>query len=270
MRRSWSCACASRCVHTTDCPEQALDRVNPSVAAYRPGTSDRTRTRRDDALSGIRLLLLHPWVCLLSISCLTPARPHASDCSRLIVPVLPAHVVISSVEHCGMAVLPAFAITTFSISSVALHVFKVIACCTVISARDVQSPYRSCGCSCSLRQASPAVSSLTVKIVISVLPSSRSRILDLACPNTQSSLLLVSPKNQPTHALQWWNRPERSSGRLSRPRSPRVCLTRPGRAVEQRVSRLLQLSCHPASAFKLRHPFVLNFPSICLLKSVLL
>ena len=44
----------------------------------------------DDALSSIRLLLLHPWVCLLYGSCLTPARPHASDCSRFTVAVLPA------------------------------------------------------------------------------------------------------------------------------------------------------------------------------------
>ena len=78
-------------------------------------------------MSGIHLLLLHPWVCSLCGSCLKPARPHASVCSRLIVAVLPAHGVTPSVEHCGMAVLPAFAITTFFIPSVALHVFKVMA-----------------------------------------------------------------------------------------------------------------------------------------------
>ena len=182
--------------------------------------------------------------------------------SRFIVAVLPAHVVISSVEHCGMAVLPAFAITSFFIPSVALHVFKVIESCTVVNARDVQSSYRSPGCSCSPSVswhkifASQAVSSPTLRIVISVLPSNCSRILDLACPNTQSSLVLISPKNQPRKMI--W----------SSFSSPRVCLTRPGLAVEQRVSRHLQLSCHPASAFKLRHP--LNFPSICLFKSVLL
>ena len=115
-----------------------------------------------------------------------------------------------------------------------------------------------------------AVSWLTLKIVISVLPSNRSRVLDLACPNTQSSLVLDSPQESTDACAAVVSHPERSSGRLSRPGSPRVCLTRPGLAVEQCVSRLLQLSCHPASTFKLRHPFVLNFSSICLFNSVLL
>ena len=43
-----------------------------------------------------------------------------------------------------------------------------------------------------------------------------------------------------------------------------------GRSIEQYVSRLLQLSCHPASAFNLRHPFILSFSSISLFESVLL
>ena len=67
---------------------------------------------------------------LFSVRLMSPARPHASVCSRLIVAVLPAHGVVPSVEHCGMAVLPAFAITTFFISSVALRVFKVMVSCT--------------------------------------------------------------------------------------------------------------------------------------------
>ena len=70
------------------------------------------------------------------------------------------------------------------------------------------------------------------------------------------------------------SRPERYSDRLSRPGSPRVCLTRPGlaarmcwsfrdplaqrfllgRCIEQHVSRLLQPSYNPASAFKLPRP----------------
>ena len=86
------------------------------------------------------------------------------------------------------------------------------------------------------------------------------------------------------------DRPERSSGRLSHPRSPRVWPTRPGlaagmrfvfrvpvagrlllgRSIGQRVSQLLQLSCLPVTAFKLRRPFALSFSSICLFKSVLL
>ena len=83
----------------------------------------------------------------------------------------------------------------------------------------------------------------------------------------------------------------RLSPRINRrPKSQRVCLTRPGlaaemrlvlrvsvallfllgRSIKQRVSRLLQLSCRPASAFKLRRPFDLSFSSICLFESVLL
>ena len=100
----------------------------------------------------------------------------------------------------------------------------------------------------------------------------------------------LSPRNNRRECAAVMSRPERSSGRLSRPGSPRVCLTRPGlavgmrfafrvpaawhyllgRSIEQHVSRLLQLSCHPSSAFKLRRPFDLNFSSICLFMSVLL
>ena len=118
--------------------------------------------------------------------------------------------------------------------------------------------------------ASPAVSSLTLKIVISVLPSNRSRILDVACVPTRNRAWSSSLQEPTDACAAVMSRPERSSGRLSRPGSPRDCLTRPGFAVEQRVSRLLQLSCHHVSAFKLRHPFALNFSSICLFKSVLL
>ena len=72
--------------------------------------------------------------------------------------------------------------------------------------------------------------------------------------------------------------PERSFGRLSHPRSPRVWPTRPGLAagmrfvfrvpvaerfllgssIGQRVSQLLQLGCLPLTAFKLRRPLVLS------------
>ena len=43
-----------------------------------------------------------------------------------------------------------------------------------------------------------------------------------------------------------------------------------GRSIEHRVSRLVQLSYRPVSAFKLRRPFDLSFSSISLFKSVLL
>ena len=43
-----------------------------------------------------------------------------------------------------------------------------------------------------------------------------------------------------------------------------------GLSIGQRVSQLLQLSCFPVTAFKLRRPFTLSFSSICLFKSVLL
>ena len=55
-------------------------------------------------MSGIHLLLLRPWVCSLCGSCLTPARPHESDCSRLIVAVLPAHGVSPSATRCLLLV----------------------------------------------------------------------------------------------------------------------------------------------------------------------
>ena len=117
--------------------------------------------------------------------------------------------------------------------------------------------------------ASPAVSTLTLKIVISV------------------SLFMMLRVSQ--HVIVM-SRPERSSGRLSRPGSPRVCPTRPGlaarlrlvfrvpvaqrfllrRSIEKSVSRLLQLSYCPVSAFKLRRLFALGFSLICLFKSVLL
>ena len=172
-----------------------------------------------------------------------------------------------------MAVLPGFAIISFFISSVALHVFKVIASCTVIIARDVQSSCRSPGCSCSLRQASDCTGSLLLWLSQAKPSRSSSRschpiapvflILRVSQHAIEPGLRLSQESTDACAAVM--SRPERSSGRLSRPGSPRVYLT-----VEQRVSRLLQLSCHPASAFKLRHPFVLNFPSICLFKSVLL
>ena len=85
--------------------------------------------------------------------------------------------------------------------------------------------------------ASPAVSSLTLEIVISVLPPNRSRVLgSCMCPNTQSSLVLVFPQESTDARPAVMSRPERSSGRLSRPRSPRVCLTRPGLAVGMRLA----------------------------------
>ena len=100
------------------------------VCFYRPASegngrraTGRTGTRQFDDRKK------DPWVCLLYDSCLIPARPRASDCSRLVVAVLPAHSVIPSVEHCGVAVLSAFANTTFFVPSVALHVFKVMASC---------------------------------------------------------------------------------------------------------------------------------------------
>ena len=166
-----------------------------------------TRTRRDDALFGIRLLLLHPWVCVLYGSCLTSARPRASACSFLIVAMVHAQVVIASARRCGMAVLPAFAITSFSISSVALHVFKVMSSCTVISAHDVpiSGMFVFTSPSVSLYRifASPAVSSLTLETVISVLPTNRSRILVVACVPTRHRAWSSSlSKKQPTHALQ--------------------------------------------------------------------
>ena len=40
---------------------------------------------------------------------------------------------------------------------------------------------------------------------------------DLACPNTQSSLVLVSPQESTDACAAVMSRPERSSGRLSRP-----------------------------------------------------
>ena len=39
-----------------------------------------------------------------------------------------------------------------------------------------------------------------------------------------------------------------------------------GRSFGQRVSQLLQVSCLPVTAFKLRRPFALSFSSICLFK----
>ena len=127
------------------------------IATCRSGCS---RTRRVDAMSSIRLLLLHPWVCLLCSSCLTPARPHASDCSRFIVAVLPAHVVISCEEHCGMAVLPALANKSFFVSSVALHVFGSWHLAQSSVRMIIQSP----GCSGSLRQASACTRSLLLRL----------------------------------------------------------------------------------------------------------
>ena len=100
-----------------------------------------TRTRRGDVMSSIHLPLLHPWDCSLYGSCLTPARPHASDCSRLIVAVPPVHGVVPCVEHCGKAVLPAFDITTFFISSLAFNVFKVMASWCFLPA-ELQSSFK--------------------------------------------------------------------------------------------------------------------------------
>ena len=159
---------------------------------------------------------------------------------------------------------------------------------------------------------SPAVSSLTVKIVISVLPTNRSRVLVVRTLDINQlfamdehvapwSLLLrvsqhvIEPgprlSRESTDACAAvMDRPERSSGRLSHPRSPRVWPTRPGlaakirfvfrvpvverlllgRSIGQRVSQLSQLSCLLVTAFKLRRPFALSFSSICLFKSVLL
>ena len=142
---------------------------HPSVAACRPGTSDMSSCLSTPAVLPARAVTIpcptsafcsYIRVCLPYGSCLTPARPHASDCSRFIVAVLPAHVVISSAEHCGMAVLPAFAIASFSIPSVALHLLKVIASCTVLSAQMFQFPE----CSCSLRQASAYTGSLLLRL----------------------------------------------------------------------------------------------------------
>ena len=58
-------------------------------------------------------------------SCLTRARPHASDCMRLVVAVLPARGVVPSVEHCGLEVLSAFANTNLLHPLRGLHTFKV-------------------------------------------------------------------------------------------------------------------------------------------------
>ena len=74
--------------------------------------------------------------------------------------------------------------------------------------------------------ASQTVSRVTLKMDISVLPTDRTRVLDVACVPTRDRAWSSSlPQNQPTHAL----------GRLSRPRSPRVCLTRPGLAARMRL-----------------------------------
>ena len=95
----------------------------------------------------------------------------------------------------SVAVLPAFANTTFFVPSMALYVFKVMTSCTrclllaelqsssrpghlcllgllegctvtvAVSARDVRpSWYRSLGCSCSFRQASACAGSLLLRL----------------------------------------------------------------------------------------------------------
>ena len=129
------------------------------------------------------------------------------------------HCVIPSVEHCGIAVLPALATITFFITSVALHVFKVMASCTrcllfvLLQSSSEQDTFAS---SVSWRAALRlSQSSVCVMFGTSVLPTNRCRVLNVACPNTQSRLVLVSHQES-TDACAAVSRPERSSGRLSR------------------------------------------------------